>query len=262
VPSRIIKDTIHTSEKINELSDFQFRLWIGLITYVDDYGRGDARPAVIKGLVYPLRDKITAKDIEKGLSELAAVGCICLYIADGKPYLYFPRWEDHQRIQNKRSKCPEPSDSQNITVSHGDSQENATRAGAESKSEVESEVESEDAPHTRVIEDWKAFMDEYHSKVPSLRPIREMTIERKRIVNARIREHPNINLTDVYEAIERSDFLTGRKDGKWQASFDWIFQKSNFQKIIEGNYDNGKKGKPGGPDNDDFIKHHLEIKDI
>lgn len=110
MPNRIIKDTISKSEKISGLTDFQFRLWVHLITYVDDYGRGDARPAIIKGTCFPFRDRMTNKDIEKGLAELAGAGCVALYKADGKPYLYFPNWEQHQRVRQKVSKCPSPAD--------------------------------------------------------------------------------------------------------------------------------------------------------
>ena len=68
MPNRMIKDSIHISEKVNAMTDFQFRLWVNLITYVDDFGRGDARPAVIKGACFPLRERLTNKDIEKALA--------------------------------------------------------------------------------------------------------------------------------------------------------------------------------------------------
>ena len=108
MPNRIVKDSIHTSESVNAMTDFQFRLWISLITYVDDYGRGDARIPIIKGSCFPLRDRLTAKDIESGLRGLAGIGCVGLYEVDGKPYLYFPNWEQHQSIRNKKSKFPAP----------------------------------------------------------------------------------------------------------------------------------------------------------
>lgn len=110
MPNRIIKDSIAKSEKLSELTDFQFRLWVHLITYVDDYGRGDARPAIIRGACFPLRDRMTNKDIEKGLADLAGAGCVGLYKVDGKPYLYFPNWENHQRVRQKVSKCPGPEE--------------------------------------------------------------------------------------------------------------------------------------------------------
>ena len=133
MPNRILKESICTSEKISELSDFNFRLWASLITYVDDYGRGDARPAIIKGRCFPLRERVTAKQISDGLSELAETGCIQLYQVDGGAYLYFPNWERHQRIRQKVSKYPEP------TTRGNSPQLAATCSGARPESESESE---------------------------------------------------------------------------------------------------------------------------
>ena len=110
MPNRIIKDSIHTSDTCNAMTDFQFRLWVSLITYVDDFGRGDARAAIIKGTCFPLRERLTNKEIEAGLTGLAGLGCIALYEVDGRPYLYFPTWEKHQSIRNKKSRFPEPPD--------------------------------------------------------------------------------------------------------------------------------------------------------
>lgn len=108
--NRIIKESICTSEKIASLTDFEFRLWVGLITIVDDAGRGDARPAVIKGRIFPLRKRITITDTEEGLASLDAKGCISLYMVDGNPYFYFPTWSEHQRIRNCKLKYPAPEE--------------------------------------------------------------------------------------------------------------------------------------------------------
>ena len=130
MPNRIIKDSIAKSEKVSGLTDFQFRLWVHLITYVDDYGRGDARPAIIKGSCFPFRDRMTNKDIEKGLADLAGAGCVGLYTVDGKPYLYFPNWEQHQRVRTKVSRCPSPEECDaeiQSTASCGELPQNAAR---------------------------------------------------------------------------------------------------------------------------------------
>ena len=156
MPNRIIKESIHTSEDVNMMTDFQFRLWVSLITYVDDFGRGDARPAIIKGSCFPLRDRITNKDIEAALRALAGIGCVSLYEVDGKPYLYFPTWESHQTVRNQKSKCPAPADGQQLnTIASKCKQLQAIEINckqvnaiapviqSESKSENESENESE-----------------------------------------------------------------------------------------------------------------------
>lgn len=141
MPNRIIKDSISKSEKVSNLTDFQFRLWVHLITYVDDYGRGDARPAIIKGACFPFRERLTNKDIEKGLADLAGAGCVCLYKVDGKPYLYFPNWEKHQRVRQKVSKCPSPDqcvDENQCAASCGELSHSAARIqNPESESRIQ-----------------------------------------------------------------------------------------------------------------------------
>lgn len=113
MPNRIIKESAFLSEKIASLSDFQFRLWVGLITQADDAGRGDARPAIIKGRVFALRERVSAKDIGDALNALAAAGCVSLYNVDGKPYFQFPSWAKHQRVRNAQPKYPGMDDADN-----------------------------------------------------------------------------------------------------------------------------------------------------
>lgn len=118
MPNRIIKETIRTSKSVNALTDFQFRLWLYLITYVDDYGCGSADPELLKGFVFPRRKGVTEGQIKSALTDLANSGMINLYEADGESYFCFPNWSNHQRIQSKVRKYPEPPQ---ITVSHGES---------------------------------------------------------------------------------------------------------------------------------------------
>lgn len=137
MPNRVIKESIRTSKGVNSLTDFQFRLWVYLITYVDDYGRGSADPELLKGFVFPRRKGVTEKAIADALADLANSGMIRLYKVDGDSFFCFPNWGLHQRIQTKKSRFPEPpsdnSDSQNSTVDHGESP-------PESESEYEYEI--------------------------------------------------------------------------------------------------------------------------
>lgn len=84
---------------------FYHRLW----TACDDYGRMDARPAILKARLFPLKERLALKDIEGALRALADIGCVKLYDCDGRPYLYLPTWEVHQNIRAKKSKYPAPN---------------------------------------------------------------------------------------------------------------------------------------------------------
>lgn len=123
MPNRIIKDTIRTSKNVNALTDFQFRVWLYLITYADDYGRGSADAELLKGFVFPRRKGITEGQIQKALDDLANIGMISLYEVDGESYFCFPNWGKHQRIQARKEKFPAPPNgiSPLPTVTHGDS---------------------------------------------------------------------------------------------------------------------------------------------
>jgi hypothetical protein len=62
--------------------------------------------------------------------------------------------------------------------------------------------------------------------------------KRREFVRGRIREH---GIDKVYEMISKaseSDFLNGKNERGWIADFTWLFSPSNFQKVLEGNYDN------------------------
>lgn len=98
MPNRIIKESICTSETIDKMSWFDECFFTRLLTACDDYGRMDARPAILKSKLFPLKGRLSLKDIESALHRLADIGCVMLYECDGKPYLYLPTWEVHQQI--------------------------------------------------------------------------------------------------------------------------------------------------------------------
>ena len=168
MPNRMIKDSIHSSDKVNAMTDFQFRLWVNLITYVDDYGRGDARPAIIKGSCFPLRERLTLKEIGAALTGLAGIGCVVLYEVDGRPYLCFPNWEKHQQIRNKRSKFPAPPDNlQAIDINCNQLLSNVPVIQSnpiQVETEVETEIESKRECTQRFAPPTPAEAAEYHAQ--------------------------------------------------------------------------------------------------
>lgn len=108
MPNRILKNSICTSDTIDQLSWFEEAVFYRLIVNCDDYGRMDGRPKILKSMLFPLKDRLSVKDVENAVQKLADVGCVGLYTVKGKPYLYLPAWESHQNIRAKKSKYPEP----------------------------------------------------------------------------------------------------------------------------------------------------------
>lgn len=108
MPNRILKESVCTSDSINELGWFEEVLFYRLIVNCDDFGRFDGRTAVVKNRLFPLKDNLTLKSVETAINKLARVGLVSPYMSGGKPFLFLPTWNEHQSIRAKRSKYPEP----------------------------------------------------------------------------------------------------------------------------------------------------------
>lgn len=144
MPNRIIKESICTSDSVDQLSWFEEVLFYRLIVNCDDFGRFDGRTAVIKNRLFPLKDNLTIKSVETAINKLASAGLVALYVFEGKPYLYLPTWNEHQTIRAKRSKYPEPENickqmiSDDCKCSRNPIQSNPNPIQSESESESES----------------------------------------------------------------------------------------------------------------------------
>ena len=109
------------------------------------------------------------------------------------------------------------------------------------KEEEKKEVSGAGAPHLPI--DLKAlavyFNDQVINAGSIIKPVRSIERQRAQAVSARCREYGNESVRDVIRKAVISDFLNGKNDRAWVASFDWLMKPNNFAKVLEGNYDNG-----------------------
>ena len=110
MPNRILKESICTSENIDQLSPWAEIAFYRLMVNCDDYGRMDARTKILKARLFPLKDS-SESDVQSWLKEIADADLITLYQHDGKPYLQMKTWDRHQQVRAKRSKYPSPDES-------------------------------------------------------------------------------------------------------------------------------------------------------
>lgn len=170
MPDRIIKESICTSDTLNCLSDFEERFWHRLIVNCDDYGRFDARPAILKGRLFPLSEGRTLKDMQNALSKLASVGLVELYQVGGRPFLRVVTWDKYQRIRAKRSKYPEPEGPcRQMTAGDG----NGVRNPIQSQSNPDPNPKEGDARAAALAAVMSAYMDRINPK-PSPSSLEEL----------------------------------------------------------------------------------------
>jgi hypothetical protein len=109
MPTRYLKHGICDSESMNALSSSAEVMFYRLLVNVDDFGRIDARPLVLKAKCFPIKEVVTPSAIGKMLAELVANGLVLAYEAKGNRYLQMLKWDNVPRA--KESKCPPPPES-------------------------------------------------------------------------------------------------------------------------------------------------------
>jgi hypothetical protein len=130
---RILRPGIRTSEKTAALvRDYGWMAQVffdWLLTLVDDYGRYDARPAVLRAELFPfLLELVREADASRCLEGLQAAGLIRLYAVDGNPYLEVLNFK--QRMRANKSKWPSPADA-------GHCPDNATTMPTDTETDTE-----------------------------------------------------------------------------------------------------------------------------
>jgi hypothetical protein len=108
MPTRYLKPGIRDSETIDDLPPMAEILYYRLLVTVDDYGRYDGRPQMVKSACFPIKDEITAKKAEALLVDLAKAGLVLLYEVAGKPYIQMLKWDNKPRAVV--SNYPAPTD--------------------------------------------------------------------------------------------------------------------------------------------------------
>lgn len=145
MPNRILREGILTSDRVNRLGPAAELFYRRLMSVVDDFGRFDARPSVLRVSCYPLKvDSIREADISRSLAEAQSAGLIALYEVDGKRFLQM--LDFRQQMRAKTSKYPQPPSTCAADATH-------TPADAQHmRSEAEAEADEIDRDSARARE--------------------------------------------------------------------------------------------------------------
>jgi hypothetical protein len=124
VPSRLLREGILTSERIDQLDATAEVFYRRLMSKVDDFGLFDARPAILRSSLFPLRvDRVREADIARWIAACEMAGVIALYSHAGKPYGQMvdtgwqtrsepkhplPPWGKEQAPRTGENKCEQP----------------------------------------------------------------------------------------------------------------------------------------------------------
>ena len=127
MPSRILKESICTSESLAYLSAEAEVLFYRLIVKVDDFGLYYGSPKILASLLFPLNVP-TEKKVSSWLAELVNGGLVATYRGeDGRQYLKLLSWDKHQNRRATKPKYPLPQEFDN-TMTFNPGPDSSTRS--------------------------------------------------------------------------------------------------------------------------------------
>jgi hypothetical protein len=91
----MISSSVWGDEKFITFNDITRLVWFGLITNVDDQGRMQDNPLLIKAQLFPA-DRKSASAISRAIDQLSESGMIIRYEKEGKSLVQIVKWWEHQ----------------------------------------------------------------------------------------------------------------------------------------------------------------------
>ena len=132
---------------------------------------------------------------------------------------------------------------------------------AEKEIEIEKEIEKE-----REKTNYQRIADMYNETCVSFPRLKSLSDSRKKAIKARMNTYTEEDFQTLFTKAEASEFLKGKNDRNWMATFDWLIKDSNMAKVLDGNYDGkavqrGRKEKVPSwmEQKDDAMKYLAEM---
>lgn len=85
---------------------------------------------------------------------------------------------------------------------------------------------------------YQQIADMYNDTCVSFPKLSKLSDSRKKAIKARLNVYTVDDFKKMFEMAESSDFLKGKNDKNWSATFDWLIKDSNMVKVLDGNYQN------------------------
>lgn len=172
-----------------------------------------------------------------------------------------PNWSKHQNLdqleerkeymkeymrkyRGKQKDLIECKDNSKV-YSKANSKANVNALEGEEEREEEREREGDKKENIN----YQQIADMYNDTCASFPKLTSISDSRKKAIRARLKTYSIADFATLFQKAENSDFLKGKNNRDWSATFDWLIKDSNMAKVLDGNYDN-KNNPPHGPGTD------------
>ena len=221
-------------------------IWVMLLTMA---GRCNSSGMIFLTENIPYTPKMLADEL--GFEEntvqlaLASLERLNMIVADGG-FFSIAGWDEYQNIegmekireQNRLRKQKQRARAALPEASHVMSRDShATDIEEDKDKEIDKDI---DRDNKRV--NYQRIADMYNEICISFPKLKSLSESRKKAIKARMNTYSEEDFRTLFEKAEASDFLKGKNNRNWTATFDWLLKDSNMAKVLEGNYDGNSPG--------------------
>lgn len=144
------------------------------------------------------------------------------------------------------SEYQNPERTENAEITHGKRTENALKTPIHQNTNTSSlRSEGGSSPVERAVAVFSEAAENAGLPAP-----RKITADRRRRIEARIREHGEDAWAEACRRMAASSFCRGENDRGWRADLDFICQPKSFNGLLEGKYDDRPPRQATSPPND------------
>ena len=160
---------------------------------------------------------------------------------DGKSESHTKNLDGHTKNLDGNIQDLEVSHTKNLDVYINTKKINNKKDNNKRVREITPLLKTESSTHT--VKEFVDIYNEICKNNKKLSSVRVITDKRKAEVLKILKKYGKNEINEVLNKVRNSDFLLGKTGGTWVITFDWMFNETNFVKILEGNYDNSGSSK-------------------
>ena len=233
-------------------------IWVMLLTMA---GRCNASGMIFLTENIPYSPKMLADELDfeenTVILALKALEQLNMIVTNGS-FFSIAGWEEYQNIegmekireQNRLRKAKYDArqkalSASNVTGNVTVTQSNATDIDKEIDIEIEKDIDiEEDTEDKRSPVPYETIKNIYNEICVSFPKCNTLSSNRKKSIKARFTSGYTVeNFKTLFTKAEASNFLKGKNNRNWSATFDWLIKDTNMAKVLDGNYDEEKKGR-------------------
>lgn len=177
----------------------------------------------------------TDRTVQNAIKALKSKGILSTKDVPGRSHMFAI---DPRSIFTPEFNSPPKMTTKGVNDVRGRGEPNSPKPSMNHQEPSKDDVDAERQPPLsvdEVVEAWNLTAER-----KGLRKAVKVTPQRRKQIQARIRQNTITEWQEALAAIERSRFCCGENDRGWRADLDFLLQPKSFTRLIEGFYDGAR----------------------